>query len=62
MAGYYDEIPVDSVVKSYLKETYSDSLSISQLIEEVYGKWGKYKWWGMKLDKMNRRNSSLEDL
>ena len=56
MAGYYNEIPVDSVVKYYLKKTYGDvSISIPLLIENVYGKWGEFKWWGMKLDKMNRR-------
>ncbi len=55
MAGYFDEIPVDSVVKSYLKNSYGDDFSIPLIIENVYGKWGKYKWWGMKLDKMNRR-------
>jgi len=55
MAGYYDEIPVDSVMKYYLNKTYGDDLPISVLIENIYSKWGRYKWWGMKLDKMNRR-------
>ena len=61
MAGYYDEIPVDSVVTSYLKNAYGDNLPTPLLIENVYGKWGNFKWWGMKLDKIHRRNSSLED-
>lgn len=62
MAGYYDEIPVDSVVKSYLKNTYGDDLPIPLLIENAYGKWGKFKWWGMKLNKIHGRNCLLEAL
>jgi 3-methyladenine DNA glycosylase/8-oxoguanine DNA glycosylase len=55
MAEYYDEIPVDSVVKSYLEKTYGEDIAIPLLIESVYGKWNEYKWLGMKLDKMHRQ-------
>jgi len=51
MAGYFDKVPIDSVVVSYLKRNYNIRKPQS-FIERHYRKWGSYKWWGLKLEKM----------
>ena len=51
LAGYFDRIPVDTVVVSYLKENYRVRKPES-FIKRKYGKWGKYMFWGLKLEKM----------
>lgn len=51
LAGYYNEIPIDTVVVSYLKKNHRVRKPKS-FIDRHYRKWGKYKWWGLKLEKM----------
>lgn len=51
LAGYYNEIPIDTVVISYLKRNHRVRKPKS-FINRRYRKWGKYKWWGFKLEKM----------
>jgi len=62
LAGYYNEIPIDTVVVSYLKGKHRVRKPKS-FINRHYRKWGKYKWWGFKLEKMlhnqNRREGRL---
>jgi len=58
LAGYYNEIPIDTVVVSYLKKNYKVRKPKS-FINRHYRKWGKYKWWGFKLEKMLKRHSSV---
>jgi 3-methyladenine DNA glycosylase/8-oxoguanine DNA glycosylase len=56
LAGYYNEIPIDTVVVSYLKKNHRVRKPKS-FIDRHYNKWGKYKWWGFKLEKMlNHQN------
>ena len=49
LCGFYNQIPVDSVVKSYIKQRHQTDDCINY-IESCYEKWGEYKWWGMKLE------------
>jgi len=58
LAGYYDKIPVDTVVVSYLKKNYRVRKPES-FIKRKYGKWGKYMFWGLKLEKMLKRQNWL---
>ncbi len=51
LAGYYGEIPVDTVVVAYLKKRHRVRKPNS-FISRHYRKRGKYKWWGFKLEKM----------
>lgn len=60
LAGYYNEIPIDTVVVSYLKENYRVRKPKS-FIDRKYRKWGKYKWWGLKLEKILRHQNWLGD-
>ena len=60
LAGYYNEIPVDTVIISYLKRTHRVRKPES-FIERHYRKWGKYKWWGLKLEKMMYKQNWLGD-
>ena len=60
LAGYYDRIPVDTVVVSYLKKNYRVRKPES-FIKRKYGKWGEYMFWGLKLEKMLKRQNWLGD-
>lgn len=60
LAGYYDRIPVDTVVVSYLKRNYRVRKPES-FIKRKYGKWGKYMFWGLKLEKMLKHQNWLGD-
>jgi len=56
LAGYYNEIPIDTVVVSYLKRNHRVREPKS-FIDRHYRRWGKYKWWGLKLEKMLKRQN-----
>ena len=60
LCGFYTQIPVDSVVRSYLKE-YHQTEDYLDYIESYYGKWGQYKWWGMRLEQIANRTNWLGD-
>lgn len=60
LLGFYRDIPVDSEVTAYLKSVYKAS-NIGVFIDHKYGAWRDYKWWGLKLDKMNRKRNWLGD-
>ncbi len=60
LAGYYQKIPVDTVVVSYLKRNHRVRKPAS-FIKRHYGKWGPYKWWGFKMEKMIARQNWLGD-
>ena len=60
LAGFFDRIPVDTVVVSYLKKNYRVRKPES-FIKRKYGKWGKYMFWGLKLEKMLKRQNWLGD-
>lgn len=60
LAGYYNEVPIDTVVTSYLKKNHRVRKPKS-FIDRQYRKWGKYKWWGLKLEKMLNQQNWLGD-
>lgn len=60
LCGYFNEIPVDTVVVSYLKKNYRIRKPTS-FIDRKYEKWRAYKWWGLKLEKMMRNQNWLGD-
>ncbi len=53
LIGYYQKIPIDTVVVSYLKKMHRVRKPES-FINRHYRQWGKYKYWGLKLEKMIR--------
>lgn len=58
LCGYFNEVPVDTVVVSYLKENYRVRKPHS-FIDRNYRKWNKYKWWGLKLEQIIRHQNWL---
>jgi 3-methyladenine DNA glycosylase/8-oxoguanine DNA glycosylase len=56
LAGYFNEIPIDTVVVSYLKKNYRVRKPRS-FIDRKYRKWKQYKWWGLKLEKIIRHQN-----
>ncbi|MCX6565133.1 MAG: hypothetical protein NTW38_01700 [Candidatus Aminicenantes bacterium] len=60
LAGYYDRIPVDSEVNSYIKKNFR-CRNVTSFVHRHYRPWGKYKWWGLKFEKMLRRQNWLGD-
>lgn len=60
LAGYYEKIPVDSEVMSYIKKDYS-ARRAERWIDRRYAPWGRYRWWGFKFEKMLRRRNWLGD-
>jgi N-glycosylase/DNA lyase len=54
LSGYYREIPVDTVVTSYLKQLHR-TRDVHKLIDKKYKAWGDYRWWGLALEKMHYR-------
>lgn len=60
LAGYYEQIPVDSEVTSFIKKNYK-CRNVSSFVHRHFAPWGRYKWWGLKFDKMLRRQNWLGD-
>ena len=60
LTGYYDEVPIDTVVLAYLKENHRVRKPRS-FIDRTYRKWGRYKWWGLKLEMILRHHNWLGD-
>jgi len=60
ICGYFDRIPVDTVVISYLKSNYRFRKP-EAFIDRHYKKWKEYKWWGLKLEKILKRENWLGD-
>jgi 3-methyladenine DNA glycosylase/8-oxoguanine DNA glycosylase len=60
LLGFYDNIPIDTVVTKYLKTTHN-AKKPSSFIKRHYRKWGPYKWWGMKLEKMIKQKNWIGD-
>ena len=56
MSGYFNEIPVDTVVVAYLKKHHRVRKPQS-FINRTYGRWGKYKWWGLRLEQIALRQA-----
>ncbi len=60
LLGVFDEIPVDSLVRDYVRHHYRSEDIVSCLARR-YNRWGEYKWWGLKLDKMARHDDWIGD-
>ena len=60
LTGYFDKVPIDTVVIAYLKKNHNFRKPES-FIQRRYRKWGKYQWWGLKLEKMLNRQNWLGD-
>jgi len=60
LTGFFDKIPIDTVVISYLKKAHRVRKPES-FIKRHYRKWGVYSWWGFKLEKMINQQNWLGD-
>jgi N-glycosylase/DNA lyase len=60
LSGYFNEIPIDTVVVSYLKQNHRVRKPKS-FIDRTYRKWKEYKWWGLKLEKIISQQNWLGD-
>lgn len=60
LAGYYDEIPIDSVVTSYLRDNYR-TVKPSAFVNRNFKKWGRFKWWGFKFEKILKNQNWIGD-
>lgn len=60
LSGYYDEVPIDTVVIAYLKNNFRFRKP-EAFIKRHYKKWKKYRWWGMKLEKILKHENWLGD-
>lgn len=60
LAGYYERIPVDSEVLNYIKKNIS-AREAERYVDRRYARWGRYRWWGFKFEKMLKRQNWLGD-
>ncbi|BBO92892.1 hypothetical protein [Desulfosarcina ovata] len=60
LCGYFDEVPIDTVVISYLKNNYRVRKP-EAFIRRHYKKWKKFRWWGFTLEKMLNKQNWLGD-
>jgi len=60
LIGHFEKIPVDSEVTSFIRKIYQ-CRDVERFVNKQYSPWGKYKWWGLKLEKMLLRQNWLGD-
>jgi len=60
LSGFYTQIPVDTVVKSYIQRFHHSDDS-QGFIESHFEQWGQYKWWGLKLEQITNNANWLGD-
>jgi len=60
LMGYYERIPIDSEVTSFIRKRYKCG-DVERFVNKKYSPWGKYKWWGLKFEKMLLRQNWLGD-
>jgi N-glycosylase/DNA lyase len=60
LAGYFDKIPVDSEVSSYVLKNHK-CRDVERFVDKRFAPWGRYRWWGLKFEKMLRRQNWLGD-
>ncbi|VFQ46401.1 hypothetical protein [Desulfoluna butyratoxydans] len=51
LLGFYGEIPVDSVVRGYMKAVHGVT-DIPPFLDAQYGDWGANRWWKFKMESM----------
>jgi len=49
MAGYFDHLPVDTIVTAFVKRNYR-ARNVKSFCARKYTSWRPYSWWGYKLD------------
>jgi len=54
LLGHFDLIPIDSEVESYVRSVHR-ARNPSAFLARKYARWGRFRWWGYKLDRMLRR-------
>jgi len=60
LTGRFQDIPVDTVVTSYLKKVHRVRKP-EAYIKRKYKAWGEYKWWGLRLEQIIMRKHWLGD-
>lgn len=60
MTGYFDHIPVDTSVVAFVVEAFSARKPVS-FVTRRYRPWGKFKYWGYKLDQIALKKNWLGD-
>jgi N-glycosylase/DNA lyase len=60
LAGYFDKIPVDSEVSRYILKNHK-CRDVERFIDKRFAPWGRYRWWGLKFEKMLGRQNWLGD-
>ena len=59
---HFDAIPVDSIIKAYVKERWPRRKGSSRaIIDKAYASWGEHAWWGLQLDRRLHRISEQSD-
>jgi len=49
--GHFGEVPVDSEVRAFVERHHGTS-EVDAHIRNRYASWGKFAWWGYKMDRM----------
>ena len=60
LVGHYERIPVDTVVRDYIQRHHRCQ-NIENFVAKHYRSWGRYAWWGLKLEEMLRDENWLGD-
>jgi N-glycosylase/DNA lyase len=57
LANYCDDIPVDSVVTSYVRQHFR-TRNPRAFLARRYRSWRPFRWWGYRLERMRRQQAS----
>jgi 3-methyladenine DNA glycosylase/8-oxoguanine DNA glycosylase len=60
LAGYFDKIPIDSEISRYVLKNYK-CRDVERFVYKRFAPWGRYRWWGLKFEKILRRQNWLGD-
>lgn len=60
LAGYFEKIPVDSEVSGYILKNHK-CRNVERFVNKRFASWGRYRWWGLKFEKMLKRQNWLGD-
>lgn len=56
LLGQAHDIPVDSIITSYVKKRWPRRKgTATDIVERAYKSWGSYAWWGLYLDRIVHR-------
>jgi hypothetical protein len=60
LCGYYQKIPTDSIIISK-QNNYRNLNNLNKILNKKYKKWGDYKWWGLKMEKILKNENWIGD-